>query len=419
MANNLTKNVSEIVLKKILPGFMDDRVLLNTVDTQLLNGELNPNTGDSVQFKRPQQYAASRTSGGDQTGIANNIISGTATGTVSNFITVNIDWTVLEQAIQLNQLDDILKPARDELLTTFEGELATVMLENAGLSNGVPAQAIDAWGDVAGTGSYLSALGLKGERFATMNPFSVQNLADAQGGLSSGNSSLVTTAWEDAQISRNFGGLRGLMSNSLGSYTTGSGTAGTVDNTPTVTYTALKDTYQVSIDLTGLGASGTLLAGQQLAFTQTSMLNQQNKNVLSRNGSPIPWVGTVTADVTANGSGEATVVLSGAPIFDATNPQYNTVDRAITAADTFSLVGAVDTVLQPGLFYTKGFVGVGTVDLPKLAGWDSSVINLDGYSMRATKYSDPVTNVQSMRLDMLPAFVTFNPFMGGQFFGNA
>lgn len=398
---------------------MDDRVLLNTVDTQMLDGKLNPNTGDSVQFKRPQQYAASRTSGGDQTGVANNIISGTATGTVSDFITVNIDWTVLEQAIQLNQLEEILKPARDELITTFESELATFMLENTGLSNGVPAQAIDAWSDVAGTGSYMAALGLKGEKTATMNPFSVEHLADAQGGLSSGNSSLVTTAWEQAQISRNFGGLRGLTCNSLGSYTTGTGTAGTVDNTPTVTYTALKDTYQLSIDLTGLGNAGTLLAGQQLQFDQTSMLNQQNKNVISRDGAQIPWVGTVTADVTANAGGEATVVLSGAPIFDATNPQYNTVDRAIVATDTFSLVGSVGSILQPGLFYTKGFVGVGTVDLPKLSGWDSSVINVDGYSMRATRYSDPITNVQSMRIDLLPAFVAFNPLMGGQFFGNA
>ena len=113
MANNLTKNVSTLVLKEILPGFMDDRVLLNTVDSQMLDGKLNPNTGDSVQFKRPQQYAASRTSGGDQTGVANNIISGTATGTVSDFINVNIDWTILEQEIQLNQLDEILEPARD------------------------------------------------------------------------------------------------------------------------------------------------------------------------------------------------------------------------------------------------------------------------------------------------------------------
>ena len=419
MTVTATKNISTLILKKFTEGFMDDRVLLNTVDTQLLAGELNPNTGDTVQFKRPHQYSAARTSGGDMTGVSNNIISASTTATVSDMITVRIPYSILDEAIRLNQLDEILKPAHAEMITTLEAELATYMIENAGLSNGTPAQAIDAWGDVAGTGSYLAALGVTGERMATMNPFSVQNLADAQGGLSSGNSSLVTTAWEKAQISRDFGGLKGLTCNSLGSYTTGTGTAGTVDNTPTVTYSALKDTYQISIDLTGLGASGTLVAGQQLAFSQTSMLNQQNKNVISRNNATIPWVGTVTANVTANGSGEATVVLSGAPIFDATNPQYDTVDRAITSGDTFSLVGSVSSTYQPGLFYTKGFVGVGSVKLPKLNGWDSSVISVDGFSIRVTNSSDPITNTQDVRFDLLPSFCTFNPLFGGQFFGNA
>lgn len=419
MTVNATKNISTIVLKEFTKGFMDDRVILNTVDNQILDGKLNPTTGDTVQFKRPHQYTAARTVGGDMTGVSNNIISATATATVADMITVRIPYSIVDEAIRLNQLAEIIRPAHAEMITTLEAELATYMIENAGLSNGTPAQSIDAWSDVAGTGSYLTALGLKGDRCAVMNPFSVQNLADAQGGLSSGNASLVTTAWEDAQISRNFGGLKGLMCDSLASYTTGDATAGTVDNTPVVTYSALKDTYQISIDLTGLGNTLTLKAGQQLAFTQTSMLNQQNKNTIIRNGSNIPWVGTVTADVTSNAGGEATVVLSGAPIFDATNPQYNTVDRAITAADTFSLVGSVDTTYQPGLFYTKGFVGVGSVDLPKLNGWDSSVISVDGYSIRVTNSSDPITNTQDVRFDLLPAFCCFNPLMGGQFFGNA
>ena len=68
MANALNKNVSEIVLKKFLPGFMDDLVLAETVDRQLLTGVINPNTGDSVQFKRPHQYEGVRTPSGDISG---------------------------------------------------------------------------------------------------------------------------------------------------------------------------------------------------------------------------------------------------------------------------------------------------------------------------------------------------------------
>ena len=91
--------------------------------------------------------------------------------------------------------------------------------------------------------------------------------------------------------------------------------------------------------------------------------------------------------------------------------------RAIVATDTFTIAGAADQVYQPGLFYTKGFVGMGTVDLPKLRGWDSSVVNHEGFSIRATEFSDPKANFNGMRLDLLPSFCVFNPFMGGQFNG--
>jgi len=420
MANNLTKNVSQIVLEEFLPGFMDDLVLAETVDRQLLTGVINPRTGSSVQFKRPHQYASTRTPDGDITGSTNNIISATATANASDYITVNIDWLQLEQAIELNQLDEILMPARDQMTTTLENELATFMINNAGLTNGTPGTAISAWKDVAQNSSYLKSLGVMGkEMFATMNPFATENLADTQSGLASGDNRLVNTAWENAQISRDFGGCRGLMSNSLESYTTGTITgSGTVDVTPTADYVTLKDSYQMTIALAGFGAGATIVAGQQLEFPDTLMLQQQNKNVISRNGAGIPFVGTVLADATADGAGDITVTISGAAIIDATNPQYNTVSRAITAADTVNVLAAAATTFQPGLFYTKDYVGMGSVELPALQGWDSTVVNHKGFSIRATKYSDPITAVQSMRLDMLPSFCVLNQRFGGQFFGN-
>lgn len=76
MPNNLDSNVSQIVLKKFLPGFMSDLVLAKTVDRQLLAGEINSSTGDSVSFKRPHQFSSLRTPTGDISGQnKNNLIS--------------------------------------------------------------------------------------------------------------------------------------------------------------------------------------------------------------------------------------------------------------------------------------------------------------------------------------------------------
>jgi len=426
MANNLEKNTSEIVLEKFLPGFMDDRVLLQTVDTQLLEGQINPKTGDSVQMKVPHQYEVLRTATGDTSGIdASPLISATRTARISDYITIRIDWLQLEQAIELNQLDEILAPAYKKMVTEFERELGNFMIANAGLLSGVPEQPIDAWGDVAGCGSYLTALGVDGmEMYATMNPWACQDLADTQSGLASGDNNLVNAAWRKAQISKDFGGLQAFMSNSLQSYQSGdsAGASGVeVSAPPTVTYNALKDSVEFSVALTGLPANAEFKAGQPIEFTDTLMLQQQNKSPLVRRNAGVPFAGVVKADINASAGGDVTLVVSGTPIFDTDLPQYNVVDRAITTGDSVRIEGVGGKTYQPGLFYTKGFVGVGTVELPPLNDTDSTVMTDEttGFSMRATKYADEDANVQKMRIDMLPVFCCFNTLMGGQFYGNA
>ncbi|EIH6751890.1 P22 phage major capsid protein family protein, partial [Escherichia coli] len=135
MPNNLDSNVSQIVLKKFLPGFMSDLVLAKTVDRQLLAGEINSSTGDSVSFKRPHQFSSLRTPTGDISGQnKNNLISGKATGRVGNYITVAVEYQQLEEAIKLNQLEEILAPVRQRIVTDLETELAHFMMNNGALS---------------------------------------------------------------------------------------------------------------------------------------------------------------------------------------------------------------------------------------------------------------------------------------------
>ena len=53
MANTLTKNVSQIVLKQFLPGFMDDLVLAETVERQMLQYKL---PDSDLQYDNPEEY---------------------------------------------------------------------------------------------------------------------------------------------------------------------------------------------------------------------------------------------------------------------------------------------------------------------------------------------------------------------------
>ncbi|MGG7778566.1 head protein [Klebsiella aerogenes] len=421
--NNLDSNVSQIVLKKFVKGFMSDLVLCKTVDRQLLAGEINPNTGDSVSFKRPHQFSSIRTPTGDISGqTKNNLVSGKATGKVGNYITVAVEYQQLEEAIKLNQLEEVLSPVVKRAVTDLETDLTQFMLRNGALSLGSPNTPINKWSDVAQTASFLKDLGVsEGENYAVMDPWSAQRLADAQSGLH-GSDKLIQTAWEDAQITGNFGGIRALMSNGLASRTQGAfGGTLTVQSAPTITYVSVKDTYQFTVTLTGATASvtGFLKAGDQIKFTNTYWLQQQSKQVLYNGSTPISFTATVLADANSTAGGAVTVTLSGVPIYDpAPQQQYNAVQRAVAAGDSVTVIGTAGQTMKPNLFYNKFFCGLGTIPLPKLNSIDSAIATYEGFSIRVHKYSDGDANVQKMRFDILPAFVCFNPHMGGQFFGN-
>lgn len=421
MPNNLNGNVSQIVLKKFAPMFQNDCVLVKTVDRQLIQGEINPNTGDTVYLKRPHQFASTRTADGDISATTTqNLISGKIPAKISNYCTVEIAYSQLEEAIKLNQLEQILKPISERINTDMEIELAKFIQTNGALSLGSPGTGITKWSDVAQTGSMLKDLGVEsGNNYAVMDPWAAQNLAEKQSGLD--NNELVRTAWENAQISGNFGGVRALMSNGLAARVSGSaaGAAGiTVKTTPTATYDSVKDSYQMTIVLTG--ATGlTMKAGDQLEFATAYWLNQQSKQQLVKNGSPIKFTATVLTDATAVGA-DITVTVSGAAIVDASNVQYNTVSAAIAAGMVVSVKGAASTTYKPNLFYNEKAIAMGTVELPKLHSLDSAVMSSPrtGLSIRVHKYSDGRANKQMMRFDVLPAFSILNPHMCGQFFGN-
>lgn len=421
MANNLNGNVSQIVLKKFAPMFQNDCVLVKTVDRQLIQGEIDPNTGDTVYLKRPHQFASTRTADGDISATTTqNLVSGKIPAKISNYCTVEVAYSQLEEAIKLNQLDQILKPISERINTDIEIELAKFIQQNGALSLGSPGTAVTKWSDVAQTGSMLKDLGVdSGNNYAVMDPWAAQNLAEKQSQIGAVDA-LVRTAWENAQISGNFGGVRALMSNGLAARVTGSaaGAAGiTVKTTPTATYDSVKDTYQMTIVLTG--ATGlTLKAGDQLEFATSYWLNQQSKQQLVKNGSAIKFTATVLADANAVGA-DITVTVSGAAIVDATNAQYNTVSAAITAGMAVSVKGAASTTYKPNLFYNEKAIAMGTVELPKLHSLDSAVMSSPraGLSIRVHKYSDGRANKQMMRFDVLPAFSILNPHMCGQFFG--
>ena len=161
--------------------------------------------------------------------------------------------------------------------------------------------------------------------------------------------------------------------------------------------------------------------GGGLAVTHDTVLVREptNRGACSTDGAD-PFTATIITGGTADGSGDLTVLVSGAAIFEAgINGNFNTVSRAIASADSVTVLGTADTAYRPALAYCEGYVGMGSVVLPKLHATDSSIINYKGSSIRVHRFSDGVSNVNKYRFDILPTFAVFQPSWGMQLFGSA
>jgi hypothetical protein len=420
MSNNLASNYA----RKLIPVFLErmeaKRELSKAVNTQLFQGKINPSSGSEIDVKRPHQYRAVETADGDMTGqTKNDIISGKATATVQNYITVEIDFTNKQEALELNQLDEIVDPAVDELVTRMETNFAAFMLKNSALAYGSPGTVVDAWSDVAGAGALAQSVGwTKGDWYYAMNPFTQVNLANVQNGLGAVDS-LVKTSWEKAQIGRNFAGMNPIACTTLGSYTSGTASdrAGTLAATPTLTYVAAKDTMTQELSCAGFSGNATFKAGEVIQITGRFRCNIATRQpIFDSTGAQILWRAVITEDATSNTAGAVTLTVTGPAIFE-TNGQYNTTTAALASGDVITVLGAASTTYQPNMFFHRNAFTIATVKLPKLYSTDTIGTTRDGISVRMSQYSDGRTNTQSMRVDLLPAFGALNPFMAGHGYG--
>ncbi len=427
MANNLTSNVTRKLMRTFLKAFESNRVITKTVNTQLFAGKFTPASGSTVDIKRSHDYTSIRTSDGDISGeTKDDIVSGKATATVQDYFTASVDWDNVEEALELDQLDEILAPMARRIVTDLETDFAAYMMKNCGMVQGTPGQAINAWSEVANAGALMASTGVPSDMpwYYIMNPYSQVAMANLQSALTS-TDSLVRTAWEKAQISRDFGGLQALTSTNLSSYTmpTEGDVAGAVNGAPTATYVGAKDSMQQTISITGIGTStNTLPAGTVFEIPSRYILNQATREpAFAADGSNLPWRGVLNADVTlAAGAGD--IVISSPAIKETTGTRdsaYDTVVAAIADADVINILSPSATTVQPNLFYHPQAFAMATVKLPKLYSTDTVAVTQDGFSLRVSKYADGDANKQKCRFDLLPAYGTLNPFFAGHGYGVA
>lgn len=404
--------------------FESARVLSKGVNTQLLEGRFNPSSGDKVDFKRPTDFKSSRDPTGDATGKSQAIITGKATGTVQDYIFILIDWQEAEEAIEMDQLDQLLTPAATRIVTDLELDFGGFIMRNSGLLAGVPGTPVTQWSDVSNASAVMKANGIPmdGSWSYVLNPFTQDSLADFQQALKSGGAAgdLIVSAFKKATISEDFAGMRVMTATTLGSFTmpTISDPVGALNGNPDVTYLAAKDTMQQTLAVDGFGAfDGIIPAGTIVEITGRNRLNLSTRRpVIDAAGLLIKFTGVVVQDSAAFVAGAGTLVISG-PAISESDGGYNTVDSPPVDGDVITIKNASESLTQPNLFWHKQAFSIGSVPIKKLFSTDTLATTEDGLRIRVSKFADGITNQQFVRFDLRPAYAVLNPFFAGQGFG--
>lgn len=421
MANNFESNFTRELMKKVANRFEAGRIMSKNVDTQLFQGGFNPNTGDTIDIKRPTDHKSTRTPTGDMTGVSSDIITGKASAVVQDYITILVDYNEADEALNMGtDSDRFWDDIALRINTDLELDFAEFMMRNSGLLSGTVGNGVDSFQEVAQAGALARSTGwTMNKRWCySLNPYSQVALADQNRGL--GVNPQVKTALDMATIADNFAGFRVMTATTLPTYTTGAGAdrAGTVASNPDVTYVTHKDSMQQTIAVAGFQANLEIKAGETVTVTGRNRLNLATRKVaVDATGAPIVFTGTVVSDVTLSGTGTGNIVITGPGIYEATGA-YNTTDSAIVSGDVITLSGSASTVYQPNLFWHPDAFSIASVPIKKLHSTDTIYQSKDGLQLRCSKFADGTKNTQQVRFDLRPAYSCINPFMAGQAFGN-
>ena len=426
MANNFDSNFTRKVARVFLEKFESERNLTKGVNTQLVQGKFNPSSGADVDVKRPTDFTSVRTAAGDVSGeTPPSIIVGKATATVQNYFTAFVDYNEADEAIKMDQLDQLLAPLATRIKTDFETDFGAFMLKNAGLYAGTIGNAAVTWDEVAEASAVMQSVGIPMDNdwCYAANPYTTIGLASNQRSLGAGGPAggLVKTAHEKAILSDNFAGLKVMTCTTLPSFTTQAGAdrAATVNGTMNVSYVTHKDTMLQTVTVTAFQANLTIKAGERFTIAGVNMLNQSTRQaILDETGASVPWVGVVAADVTLGASGEGNITVNNPAIYEAAGA-HNTVTAAMANGAVVTLLGAASTAYQPNLFWHKNAFTVASVPIKKLYATDTLGTTEDGLQFRVSKYSDGDANKQTVRFDFRPAYGAMNQYMAGHGWGTA
>jgi hypothetical protein len=321
--------------------------------------------------------------------------------TVSSQKHIGVNFTTAELTMQLDDFAErVLKPRISQLASSIDADVANAyssVYQSVGTPGTTPATSLVL---LQAQQKLNESAAVMDPRYAVVNPAANAALVEGMKGLFNPTST-ISRQFKNGMMGEGILGLNEVsMSQSIKQLTTGTrvATAGAVKTTVSTQGAS-------SIVLKSYSASATIKAGEVFTVADCYSVNPQTRE---STGSLQQFV--VTADATADGSGDVTVSVS--PAIYTSSQALATVDSFPTADKTVTFLGSASTQYPQNLVYHRDAITFATADLLLPQGVDMASRQVhNGISMRIVRQYDINNDRMPCRIDVLYGYSAIRPAM--------
>ena len=402
MANSLL--TPSVIAKEALLTLENNLVLGNLVHTDYSDEFVK--VGSSVSIRKPIKYVAND----GATMVVQDTTEGNTTVSIDKQKHVAISFTAQDLTLTIDEFKmRYIEPAMIELAQKVETDLAA-LYKDVWNWVGTPGTTMGGMDDVYRAAQRMDEMAVPMPRNAVLSPADYYGMLGSLSGLYVQDK--AKTAIERAKLGV-LSTMDTYMCQSAASHTVGAWAGSPLTNgaSQTTTYAATKSTGTQSLICDGFTASTTVKAGD--VFTLGTVANGVLAiNPRTRTALPYLQQFVVTADGTADGSGNLTLTISPAII---SSGAYQTVSLSGTAAsstDNLALtkVGTASTAYVQNMAFHKQAFALVTRPLEFLPGIPDQARESNGkVSVRLMPAPDAINDVGRWRFDILYGVKTIYP----------
>lgn len=327
---------------------------------------------------------------------------------VTKQVNVGVNFTTAEMTMSLDDFADrVLKPRISQIAASIDADVATsfsTIYQTVGTPGTTPSTSQVL---LAGMQKLNEAAAPLDERYAVVNPAANAGLVEGLKGLFN-PMDVISRQFKRGLMGTDVVGYDEIsMSQSIQMFTTGTrvSTGATVLNTVTVQ-------GQSTVDLTGLGANATVLAGDVFTIAGCNSVNPQTRQSTN---SLQQFVVLTSGQASAGG------VLTGVAVSPAIYTAANalaTVDSFPVAGSAVTFTGAPSTTYPQNLLVHKDAIALATADLILPSNVDMAArVQHNGISLRIVRNYDINNDRMPCRIDVLYGFNTIRPALGVRLWG--